>query len=113
MNVIDWEYYNSHFPKISEEEFNKNVYSAERFVLKKLSKTFNEYNASQQTDIKDCICNIINYQATSKKYEGISSVSNDGYSVSYSQNEESNNQSALNSILNEWIGSLIEWYVAF
>lgn len=112
MNVLDWEYYNSHFPKISEEEFNKNVYSAERYVLKKLKKSFNEYSTEQQTNIKDCICNIINYQANVNKYEGISSISNDGYSVSYA-NQNSNTNNSLKAILNEWVSDLITWYEAY
>ncbi len=113
MNVLDWEYYNSHFPKINEEEFNKNVYSAERYVLKKLKKSFNEYSTEQQINIKDCICNVINYLASTSKYEGISSVSNDGYSVSYSQKTEMNTQKGLKSILNEWLGGLIVWYEGY
>lgn len=113
MNVLDWEYYNSHFPKINESEFNQYVYSAERYVLKKLNKNFNDFTASQQIDIKDCICNVINFQATSNKHEGISSISNDGYSISYSQKESETINSSLDSIVNQWIGNLIDWYIGF
>ena len=113
MGVLDWEYYNSHFPKISEDEFNKYSYGAERKVMKKLNKPFEEYSENEQTDIKDCICNVLNYQSVINKTNGISSVSNDGYSESYVQKEESQAEDDLNSIINEWIGHLIVYYLAF
>lgn len=113
MGVLDWEYYNSHFPKLSEDEFKSYSYGAERKVLKLLPKTFEEYTQSEQTDIKDCICNVLNYQSISNKATGLASISNDGYSESYVNKEQTQLNDDIYSIINEWIGNLIEWYIAY
>ena len=112
--VVDWEYYNSHFPKISEEEFDKHVYQSQRLVLKRLPKDFNEYTESDQTDIKDCICNVLNYKSVAEaSANGVSSISNDGYSESYVQQSKSDVNDNVNSIIYEWIGNLVDFYVGF
>lgn len=111
--VIDWEYYNSHFPKLDEDTFKQYLYGAERFVLKKLPKAFEEYTESQQTDIKDCICNVLNYQSMTVGKQGLSSVSNDGYSESYRDSESSNINADLNAIVYDWISDLVSMYVGF
>lgn len=113
MGVLDWEYYNSHFPKLSENDFEKFRYGAERKVIKLLPKSFDEYNESEQADIKDCICNVLNYDYVSQKNSGKSSISNDGYSESYVNREQSDSQKDVNSIIDEWIGNLVSWFIAF
>ncbi len=113
VEVVNWEYYNSHFPKVNEEEFTKLIYSASRFVLKKLSKNFEEYTEEQQIDIKDCICNVLNYQSEFSRVSSLSSVSNDGYSESYVQKETETQKADLDAIVYDWIGDLVEYFVCF
>ena len=112
--VVDWEYYNSHFPKISEEQFSRYVYQSQRLVLKRLPKDFNEYTESEQTNIKDCICNVLNFKSAAEaSVNGVSSISNDGYSESYVQKTSDQISEDINSIIYEWIGDLVDFYVGF
>lgn len=112
--VVDWEYYNSHFSKISEEQFNEHVYQSQRLVLKRLPKDFAEYTESEQIDIKDCICNVLNYKSVAEaSANGVSSISNDGYSESYVQQSKSDVNDNVNSIIYEWLGRLVDFYVGF
>lgn len=100
-NLIDWEYYNSHFPKVKEERFNQLSYRAERMVLKKLNTdNFGEY----EDDVKDCICCVINALDIHEKSNGITSTSNDGYSESYANSTSEENKQAITDIVYEWLG---------
>lgn len=104
MDVLDWEYYNSHFPKLTEEDFNKSVYSSSVLVYRQLVKEIEELTENELTAVKDCICNVINY--TFSAQENISSVSNDGYSVSYVQKSRDETKKELNDIYDMWLGKL-------
>lgn len=115
LKAINWEYYNSHFANISEDEFNKIAYGCERVVLKRLKKPFEEQTPSDKLDIKDCICNVINYQNARKKYDGLSSVSNDGYSVTIDANSKQQYEANQTAIIKEWINNnlLKDEFIAF
>ena len=106
MNILDWEYYNSHFPKVSEEDFNKLNYSCSVLVYRKLALEIEELSEDELIMVKDCICNVINYTYSNLQSENISSISNDGYSVSYAQKNESEKKQGLKDIIHEWLGYL-------
>lgn len=106
MNILDWEYYNSHFPKISEDEFNKLNYSCSVLVFNKLIKDIEQLTEDEKTKVKDCICNVINYTYDVKESQNVSSVSNDGYSVSYRQKTNDEAKQELDNIFDTWLGYL-------
>lgn len=113
-NFVDWEYYNSHFPKIDKAQFDKLKYHAERIVLKRLSTT--ELTEEQETDVKDCICNVINQMDANDGKGGVASVSNDGYSVSYATSTSDEKKQSVEDIIQEWLGDsglLKRRFVAF
>ncbi|MGX8833968.1 hypothetical protein ACWG0P_07115 [Amedibacillus sp. YH-ame6] len=109
MIEVTWEYYNSHFPKLAEDQFNKLIYKAQRIVTKKLIKK--DLTEDETTDVKDCICNVLNYLQVAESHTGVTSASNDGYSESYENTATFND--SINSIINEWIGYLIVSYIGF
>lgn len=89
MAIVDWEYYSSLYSKISEAEFEKAEKLAENEVKTVVGK-FRWEEIDEETfgfsELKDCICKVINIMADNKKneqYIGISNISNDGYSVSF------------------------------
>lgn len=105
MFIVDWEYYNSHFPKYSETDFEIYNYSAEVLVKKYIYKAYDDFTEDEKTKIKDCICNVINYLKLSDERKGVSSVSNQGFSVSYNTQDDSTGYT-LDSILIRWLGDL-------
>ena len=92
--IVDWEYYCSLFDKVKQGDFAKAELRAEREVCKVIGPirwatiTTNTFGYEQ---LKDCICEVINKNAENEilsQRKGIHSVSNDGYSESYSQVSE-------------------------
>lgn len=106
MNILDWEYYNSHFPKISEDEFNKLNYSCSVLTECKLIKPISELTENELIKVKDCICNVINYNYSVSESQNISSVSNDSYSVSYVQKTQEQSKNEIDNIFDTWLGYL-------
>lgn len=106
MNILDWEYYNSHFPKLTEEEFHKVLYQSSVLVYRKLALEIEQLTEDELTMVKDCICNVINYTYDVKESQNVSSVSNDGYSVSYVQKSSDEAKQELDNIYDTWLGYL-------
>lgn len=106
MNILDWEYYNSHFPKLTEEEFKKVLYQSSVLVYRKLALEIEQLTEDELTMVKDCICNVINYTYDVKESQNVSSVSNDGYSVSYVQKTKEQLNDDLEEIFDTWLGVL-------
>lgn len=87
--IVTWEYYSSLHNGVEEKEFEK----AELLAEKEVQGVIGPIRWSAITDeifgytqLKDCICNVIDKMAEDKKTgkgKGVSSVSNDGYSESY------------------------------
>ncbi len=105
-NLVDWEYYNSHFPNLSEEDFKKIVYKAERVVLKRVSKNMDNLSEEEKTSVRDCICDIINNVFGTNNAKGLASVSNDGYSESYVNMTEEQQEHRIESIIKMWLNDL-------
>lgn len=106
MNILDWEYYNSHFPKLNKNEFNKIVYACTVLTIDRLIKDVDALNESELTKVKDCICNVINYKHELEEKGNKSSISNDGLSVSYVQKTNLQIEEELEQIFNTWLGVL-------
>lgn len=87
--MVTWEKYRSLHHIVTEEEFDQAEALAEKEVQQVVG-WFRWANINQNTfgyeQLQDCICNVMDKvaeDAKSAKGQGVSSVSNDGYSESY------------------------------
>lgn len=107
--IVSWEYYDSLYNKINEDDFEKAEALAEKEV--KLVVGFPRWNALDSEEfyyeqLKDCICNVIDKMAEMKESgagTGLSSVNNDGYSESYTVQTQSQATAELQSCIRAWL----------
>lgn len=92
MALLTWEQYSSLHSLIEENEFGKAELLAEKEIRNVIGVirwneiTSNKYLKKEfyYEQLLDCICNVMDFAVKNKKLgAGISSVSNDGYSVNY------------------------------
>lgn len=90
MALVTWEDYNSLYSKISEADFQRYETLAEKEVKKVIGpikwELVNEETFGYEA-LKDCVCNVMDRICEDEKSgrgRGLSSVSNDGYTESYS-----------------------------
>ena len=107
--LVDWEYYSSLHSKVTEEEFDRAEALAEKEVQHVVG-WIRWANITEETfgfeQLQDCICNVIDkmaIDAKSAKGQGLSSVSNDGYSESYVVQTEEQLRSELQSSIRAWL----------
>lgn len=82
--IIDWEYYSSHFPNnIPQEQFDAIENQAE-IEYKEVIKPYMEVSAVREKDCIFKLCNFIHQNQEVLYGKGVTSVSNNGYSESYS-----------------------------
>jgi len=109
MSHITWEYYDSLYNNISEEDFERAEILAEkevRAVIGPIRWAIITADTFGYEQLQDCICKVINKMAedkTSGKGKGISSVSNDGYSESYVVQTEEQLRSELRNCIRAWL----------
>ena len=107
--IVSWEYYDSLYNKITEDDFEKAEALAEKEV--KLVVGFPRWNALDSEafyyeQLKDCICNVIDKMAEMKESgagTGLSSVNNDGYSESYTVQTQSQALAELQGSIRAWL----------
>lgn len=112
MSLLSWEQYSSlHSIVSSEAEFDVAVQLAEKDIrnvigiLKWLDANINAKEEIYYDQLLDCICNVINYNATitNKVGNGIASASNDGYSETYILQKKSDAQAELAKNIKLWL----------
>lgn len=107
--IVDWEYYSSLHDKIAEQEFQKAEALAEKevkLVVGQIRWNLLNPDAFYYETLQDCICNVIDkmyLNRISAAGKGISSVSNDGYSESYTIQTESQARAELQSSIRAWL----------
>ena len=106
---VTWEYYSSLYNKVNESDFDRAEMLAEREVCSVIGivrwATITEDTFGYDV-LKDCICNVIDKMAedeASGKGKGINSVSNDGYSESYSVVDATDLKNELQSSIKAWL----------
>ena len=105
-HYIDWEYYSSHFPKLTEEEFDAALAGAEaklEVLTHFRAQTATGYKLEQ---VKAAVANLINAMADQNSVgagSGVASVSNDGYSESYSNVTKEQADAELRSVCFQWL----------
>ncbi len=108
-NIVSWEYYSSLHSVVAEADFAKAEAKAEKEVA--LVIGFPRWEAVDETafyftQLKDCICNVIDKMATATASgigKGVASVSNDGYSESYVMQTESQVRAELSVCIADWL----------
>lgn len=107
--IVTWEYYNSLYDIVKKDQFEQAEKLAEKEVCAVIGPirwaTITE-DSFGFTQLKDCICCVINKMTTddkSGKGKGISSVSNDGYSENYVVQTEDQLRSELRSSIVAWL----------
>ena len=117
MSYINWEYYNSHFPKVDEDTFLRLQPQAEMkldIMTFGRAKTFiDEYPEAPTTyqtrvyeQIKSTVCSLINVMKNGEDTgagTGVTSVSNDGYSESYNNVTQAQADTELRSVAFQWL----------
>lgn len=114
MSLLTWERYSSLHNIVSKDDFDKAEKQAEseiRIVMGVIHFTNwivdnpNIANEIYYEQLLDCICNVINYIATvgAKAGQGVSSVSNDGYSESYVLQTQSQATNELQKNIRLWL----------
>lgn len=98
MDYIDWEYYNSLYSSVAEDDFSRlnskasaklDVFThmrAKNFVIEYVDATATDWQKQVAAQIKNTVCELIEKiyeQESSGAGSGVTSVSNDGYSESY------------------------------
>ena len=109
MSHVTWEYYSSLHNTIKQEEFERAEALAEKEVQRVIG-WIRWANINEETfgymQLQDCICNVIDkmaLDAKSGKGNGVSSVSNDGYSESYVVQTEEQLRSEMQSSIRAWL----------
>lgn len=107
--IVVWEYYNSLHSAITEEEFERAEALAEAEVKRLIGyarwKSLDP-EAYYYDQLKDCICNTIDKMAedqASGRGKGISSVSNDGYSETYTIQTAAQLRTELQDAIRGWL----------
>ena len=114
MPILTWEYYRSLHTIVSEENFDRSELLAEKELRNTMGfirwDELIEGREALQAEpfyeqLLDCICNVIDYQATfgKKLGKGISSASNDGYTETYVVKTASEAQEELRKNIRAWL----------
>lgn len=107
MAILTWEQYSSLHNIITENEFAAAEAKAEASV-RSVVGAVRWANITEDTPfydvLQECIANVIDYQATTKRIgQGITSVSNDGYTESYAVTSASAAANELRSNIITWL----------
>ncbi len=107
--IVDWEYYNSLYSKVSEADFEKAEKQAEKAVCSVIGPIRWE-QITEETfgyeQLKDCICQVMDKIAADDEAglgTGVTSVSNDGYSESYALQTSVQRMSDLRASIRLWL----------
>ena len=105
--IIDWEYYNSHFPNPVPESSFDAVEAQAEVELNKVVPSYVMENVPPEKR-QDCafqLCNFLYAVASGGAGSGLSSVSNDGYSESYAIKTREELQAEKENIIFSCIGT--------
>jgi len=108
-HIVDWEYYSSLHSKVSENDFNQAELLAEKEVrmvtgpIRWAAITEDTFGYEQ---LKECICNVMDQMTEdmrSGRGKGLSGVSNDGYSESYTIQTGEQLRNELQGSIRAWL----------
>lgn len=106
MPYIDWDYYNTHFPRLGREEFESRLSAAEATVDIKTHFRSRKASGYKLEQVRACVANVINAMAEQEETgagTGITTVSNDGYSESYANATKDQADRELTAVCRKWL----------
>lgn len=106
MAYIDWEYYNTNFPGLEKEQFEAILPAAEMTVDIKTHFRSRDAAGYKLGQVRACVANVVNALAQQEETgagKGIASVSNDGYSESYTNTTREQADRELTSVCRKWL----------
>ena len=106
---VDWEYYSSLHDKVTKEKFDRAEALAEKEVQRVIG-WIRWANITEKTfgfeQLQDCICNVIDKMIADEKSgkgKGVSSVSNDGFSKTFTVQTEEQLRDEMQSSIRAWL----------
>lgn len=103
--IIDWEYYSSHFPQIiPEKQFNAVEAQAE-IEYNKVVKPYMDITEEKKQNAIFEVCNFLWSNQTVMSGKAVTSVSNNGYSESYAIKTKEEAKEALTELIYDCIGT--------
>lgn len=104
MPYIDFAWYDSHFPKLSESEFTAKLPAAEMTVDIKTNYRSRQAQGYKLEAVQACVANVINTLAAQEETQGnLKSVSNDGYSETYETVTKAQAEKEIHSVCRKWL----------
>lgn len=106
MSYIDWEFYNSHFPKLDQEAFERILPQAEMKINIYTHFRCRDAAGYKLEQVRAAAANLVNAIADQERTgagKGISSASNDGYSESYVNSTKGQAEEELKDICYNWL----------
>ena len=106
MAYIDWEWYDSHFPGLTQQEFLQKLPAAELKVDILTHYRSRDAAGYKLEQVKACVANLINRKAeleASGAGSNVKSVSNDGYSETNEQVTQEQMEEEQKNVCFQWL----------
>lgn len=103
--LIDWEYYCSHFPNVVPEKQFAAVEAQAEIEMNKVVKPYMEISEDRKKDCVFQLCNFLYSNQTTLGGKGVTSVSNNGYSENYSLQSTAQVREAMEELIYDCIGT--------
>lgn len=103
--LINWEYYSSHFPSIIPEKQFQAIETQAEIEMNKVVKPYMNISDEAKQDCVFQLCNFLYSNQTTLGGKGVTSVSNNGYSESYSLQSTAQAREAMEELIYNCIGT--------
>ena len=103
--IIDWEYYNSHFPKIIPQNDFEAVETQAEIEYNKVVKPYMNISTERQQNTIFQLCNFIYSNQRVLSGTAVTSVNNNGYSECYALQTPAQARDAIKELIYEGIGT--------
>lgn len=103
--IIDWKYYSSHFPNVVPEKQFAAVEAQAEIEYKKVVHSYMNIPKEREKDTIFQLCNFLYSNSSVLSGKGVTSVSNNGYSESYSIQTAEQARNAIHELIYDCIGT--------
>ena len=102
--IIDWEYYISHFPNVIPEERFAAVENQAEVEYRKVVHSYMEVDSEKEQNAVFQLCNFLYANQAIMLGKAVTSVSNNGYSESYAIQTKEQADDAMRELIYDCIG---------
>lgn len=103
--IIDWEYYSSHFPNIVPEKQFTAVERQAEIEYNKVVKPYMDISEENKQNTVFQLCNFLYANQTSLSGKAVTSVNNNGYSESYAVSTKEQMNASIKELIYDCIGT--------